>query len=364
MTIGSWLCPTELDRNRVAEASPRVRRARLVAAGTCGLALVASAPWIGWWILIPFAVGAVNLASFEWRFSRSDHPERVAAESLLLFTLLLAVGVALSGGPDSPAMPWLAIPVGLAATRFRPAVVRGYAGLTALLLLFATAGVDPAATASNPVPLLVTLSLLAGIAAVASALIVAELTHRDAAVLDPLTGLLNRSALEPRMVELEQQAVLTGDWVCFVACDVDRFKAVNDKHGHEWGDAVLKTVAYQLRQALRSFELIYRLGGDEFLIVLPAIGPLEGREIAERLCRTLAASHSGGLEVTMSGGVSAARGADVRYQTLLRKADDALYEAKRNGRDRVVVADRSAGEHAEDPERRFELATRGSALSN
>lgn len=247
-------------------------------------------------------------------------------------------------------MPWLAIPVGMAATRFRPSVVWSYAGLTAVVALLATAGIDPAGTVSNPVPLLVALSLLVGVAAVTSALTGAELTQRDAAVLDPLTGLFNRKALESRIFELEHQARLTGDWVCFVVCDLDHFKAVNDTHGHDRGDAVLKAVAYELRKALRSFELIYRLGGEEFLIVLAATDPVAGREIAERLRATIASCRPGGLELTVSVGVSAAKGKDVEYQSLFRSADVALYEAKQDGRNRVVVSGESAGKGAEAPD--------------
>jgi diguanylate cyclase (GGDEF)-like protein len=107
--------------------------------------------------------------------------------------------------------------------------------------------------------------------------------RRHAAVLDPLTGLLNRKALELRMVELELQAHLTGDSVCFVACDLDAFKRVNDEYGHDRGDAVLRAAAHELRKALRSFELIYRIGGEESLVVLPGAGMEEGLATGERL---------------------------------------------------------------------------------
>ncbi len=322
----------------MTEASPRVRRAREVAAGACGLALIASGPWFGWWTLGLFAIAVANLATLEWRFSRTEHPERVAARSLCLNTALFAAGVALSGGPESAALPWLVIPVGMAATRFRAPVVWAYAGLTAVVILAVTVGIDPAGAAHDPLLVMVTLTLLVGLAAITSALTGAELIHRDAAVLDPLTGLLNRTGLEARVAELEQQASLTGDWVCFVACDLDHFKAVNDTHGHERGDAVLRAVAYELRKALRSFELIYRLGGEEFLVVLPGTDPAGGKEIAERLRATVATSRPGGVELTMSVGLSAAQGDAVEHHVLFRSADEALYEAKNRGRDRVVVS--------------------------
>ena len=120
--------------------------------------------------------------------------------------------------------------------------------------------------------MIATLALLAGVISIVWALQAAELHHRDEAILDPLTGLLNRHALAPRFLEISHQARLTGQPVCMVLCDVDGFKQINDEHGHDRGDAVLRDIAYELRKRLRSFELVYRLGGEEFLTVLPGIG--------------------------------------------------------------------------------------------
>ena len=126
-----------------------------------------------------------------------------------------------------------------------------------------------------------------GLAAFAQALMRAEMQQRSEAVLDPLTGLLNRKALASRFDEIAQQATLTGAPVTLIACDLDHFKQVNDVHGHDRGDAVLKDAAYVLRKHLRSFELAYRLGGEEFLIVLPGVALLEGEAIAQRACSGL-----------------------------------------------------------------------------
>jgi diguanylate cyclase (GGDEF)-like protein len=173
--------------------------------------------------------------------------------------------------------------------------------------------------------------------------------QRDAAVLDPLTGLLNRKALEARALELEQQARLTGGSVALIACDLDNFKDVNDSHGHDRGDAVLRSFAYQMRKALRSFELIYRLGGEEFLIVLPGAGHEEGLLVAERLRKTIEEAEPGGLAVTASFGVSARAGAEVVYTRLFKAADQALYRAKEAGRNQVA-GDESAAAALPEPE--------------
>jgi diguanylate cyclase (GGDEF)-like protein len=331
----SWLCPTELDRMRVVEASDRVRRARIAIWVTIGVALIATAPWQGWWTLLLFAPAGLVLGMLEVGLKRTDHPERLAMAAMLIILGLFAAGIALSGGPESPALSYIIIPVAVAPMRFRGAVVAALAGLTVVALLAATVGVDPSGSLDDPRGIIATLALLVSITLANWALVEAEMKQRDAAVLDPLTGLLNRKALEARALELEQQARLTGGSIALIACDLDNFKNVNDSHGHDRGDAVLRSFAYQVRKALRSFELIYRLGGEEFLIVLPAAGHEEGLLVAERLRKTIEESRPGGLPVTCSFGVSAGAGDEVVYSRLFKAADESLYRAKAGGRNRV-----------------------------
>ena len=261
--------------------------------------------------------------------------------------LLLGVGVAISGGPHSPALPWMVLPSAMAAARFRPQVVIVALLITIMLILAVTVGVDPAAAVHNPVPVIATLALLASVVSIVWALQAAELHHRDEAILDPLTGLLNRHALEPRFVELSHQARLTRQPVCMVLCDVDSFKSINDEYGHDRGDAVLRDVAYELRKRLRSFELVYRLGGEEFLIVLPGLNRSEGMEIAERLREAVEQAHPTGIHLTISLGLSMGTGEQVAYDSLFKAADQALYEAKRAGRNCVMAA--PSEEVAADP---------------
>jgi diguanylate cyclase (GGDEF)-like protein len=335
---GSWLCPTELDRTRVVDANDRVRTIRMVGSGAVGGALLIAAPWIGWWTLALFALSALNLLAVDHRLRTSAHPERVSVTAILITLALLGAGVVLSGGPRSPALPWLVLPAAMTAARFRPQVVVAGLVLTVFLTLFVTLGVDPRATLADPVPVIATLALLAGVVSIVWALQAAELHHRDEAILDPLTGLLNRHALAPRFVELSHQARLTQQPICVVLCDVDSFKAVNDRYGHDRGDAVLRDIAYELRKRLRSFELVYRLGGEEFLIVLPGVTQQEGQEMAERLRVAVQDANPTGIAVTISVGLSAASGEQVVYETLFKTADRALYEAKRTGRNRVIAA--------------------------
>jgi diguanylate cyclase (GGDEF)-like protein len=347
MREGSWLCPTELDRARVVDANDRVRTIRMVGTGAVGVALLISTPWLGWWTFLLLGLSILNFVNVDRRMADSAHPERVSARAIVITLLVIAAGAVLSGGPKSPALPWLVLPAGMVAARFRPQVVIAGLALTTVVILAATLGVDFHATIDDPVPVFTTLALLAGVVSIVWALQAAELHHRDEAILDPLTGLLNRNALATRFRELSLQARVAHQPVCLLLCDVDNFKAINDEHGHDRGDAALRDVAYTLRKQLRSFELVYRLGGEEFLVVLPGMDIAGGQEVAERVRDAVEQERPGGVALTISLGVSAAHGERVEYESMFKAADTALYAAKRSGRNRTVAAQSPADEERE-----------------
>jgi diguanylate cyclase (GGDEF)-like protein len=336
--ISTWLCPTEQHRIRAREAGHRVRAARLVAAAACGIAIFAIVPFQGWWILAFLGATVVTLGTVEVRLRKSERPELVAVQGMLVILGLLALGAGFSGGEDSPALPWLVFPVAIAAARFRPQVLVVGAAITAAVMLGVSLAVDAQALVDDPTGLIAALTLLIGITAITSALTEGELEHRDRAVLDPLTGLLNRSSLESRAIEIEEQARLSGAPVSLVLLDLDRFKLVNDTYGHERGDAVLCGVAYEIRKSLRSFELVYRIGGEEFLVLLPGVALHQAANVAERVRHAVGEARPGDVDISVSAGVATAAGEEIRYRRLFRAADHALLEAKRAGRDRVEVA--------------------------
>ena len=217
-------------------------------------------------------------------------------------------------------------------------VVAG-AVVTALEMIVVSVAVDPAGLAAEPRFLMVALGLLVAVVAVTNALSGAEMQYRKESVLDPLTGLLNRNGLESRFAELGEQARLLDKPICLLACDLDYFKQVNDTYGHDRGDEVLRDAAYEMRKELRSFELFYRLGGEEFAVVLPGMDAEGGVEVGERLRAAVEDSLPGGVPITVSVGVVAAVGRAIAYDVLYQRADRALYEAKAGGRNRVVLAD-------------------------
>jgi diguanylate cyclase (GGDEF)-like protein len=161
---------------------------------------------------------------------------------------------------------------------------------------------------------------------------------------DPLTGLGNRLRLSEDILELDARAQRYDHSYCLVLCDLDRFKAYNDRMGHQAGDDVLRHVARLLERNARTGDRIYRYGGEELLLVLPEQDEQAGRVAAEH--------HRAALEhaalphpmntpdvVTFSAGV-AAWGPRESSEDVLRRADRALYDAKAAGRNRVVLAER------------------------
>ena len=156
---------------------------------------------------------------------------------------------------------------------------------------------------------------------------------------DPLTGLLNRRGLEGQFNFAIALARRSGRPLSLLAVDVDHFKRVNDTHGHGVGDQVLQSLAQTLQQRLRSSDVAARIGGEEFVALLPDTSLEEARAAADALRLAVAAqSHPQAGPITISLGVSALRADDAdNASTLLERADAALYQAKKEGRNRVCV---------------------------
>jgi len=163
---------------------------------------------------------------------------------------------------------------------------------------------------------------------------------REVASTDPLTGLLTRRAMRPLIEHELQRAKRTGVPFTLVLGDLDLFKRVNDTWGHDTGDLVLQETARRLISALRHQDAVCRWGGEELLILLPDT-PMEGaREVAEKLRLTMTApvdAHGQRIAQTISLGVASFQAGDTA-DTMVSRADDALYTAKENGRNRVEVA--------------------------
>ncbi|HEY7063741.1 MAG TPA: diguanylate cyclase [Chloroflexota bacterium] len=166
----------------------------------------------------------------------------------------------------------------------------------------------------------------------------------ESARTDPLTGLGNRLRLWEDLQSVHGQAERYGHRYAMALCDVDHFKAYNDRYGHPAGDEVLRAVGQTLAAQCRTADRAYRYGGEEFLVLLPGQAR-DGAAIAlnrmRELLAALAIPHAGNSPpgvVTMSAGIAVMEpGAGQTAEALLANADAALYQAKNDGRNRVVV---------------------------
>jgi two-component system cell cycle response regulator len=165
----------------------------------------------------------------------------------------------------------------------------------------------------------------------------------EMAITDPLTGLYNRRYMENHLAALVEQAAARGKPLTALVLDIDYFKAINDSHGHDAGDDVLREFATRIRKSIRGIDLACRYGGEEFVIIMPETDMAVATIVAERLRRRIASEAfaiqqgSGSLEVTISIGLATLDTADDNATSILKRADQALYRAKRDGRNRVVA---------------------------
>ena len=164
----------------------------------------------------------------------------------------------------------------------------------------------------------------------------------EMAITDALTSLYNRRYMETHLAALVEQAAQRGKPIAVLILDIDFFKSINDSHGHDAGDDVLREFSLRIRKSIRNIDLACRYGGEEFVIVMPETDIAVAGMVAERIRRRIATEPfpiqqgTKNLEVTISIGIAAISGAGDNAATILKRADQALYRAKRDGRNRVV----------------------------
>jgi len=341
----------EARRERLLDMEERLRRYRFACFAILALALaVGGGSSIGYWWVALLGLGLTGFAVADRFMRQSPHPAIWIAGAWAALPALLGASVLVTGGATSPVLVWLALPAVTLGFRFEPrGMIAGTAYVLAVFLAAAVAP-DPSAAWDERQTLIAVAALIVSTVILSGALVESDRAHRRRSTLDSLTGLFNRTALEQRLGELHGQPCNPAEGLshAFLLCDLDHFKRVNDQFGHAAGDAVLQDVAYTMRAALRAGDSIYRVGGEEILVMLPGAGHEDALEIAERLRVAVRERRPVGIPVSLSIGVAVAEPTTVDTEDLLARADAALYAAKAGGRDLVYI-DSEIGLTAEVP---------------
>jgi diguanylate cyclase (GGDEF)-like protein len=286
-----------------------------------GLSLIAS---IG-----PFRL--IGLRLVETRWSKTFFTSWAASTFVFI-----AIGAVLDGGVHSPISYFLILPMlfaGLAYSAGTVTFLAGFGVATSLVVALLTPDPSWSTTAFLAVGI-----VIAGVITASAAATRDRLMHQlmAAASLDALTGCSSRGAFEERLFHESLLAERHYATFSVIVADVDNLKALNDDSGHHSGDRALRLLAAVLRQAARETDVVGRLGGDEFALLLHETDQAAALAMATRL-RAALHEATGSDGITASFGVSTWLGPNDGPDALLRRADEALYAAKRSGRDRVEL---------------------------
>jgi len=164
----------------------------------------------------------------------------------------------------------------------------------------------------------------------------------ELSIIDSLTGLHNRRYMEGHLKTLVAESLQNGRALSVLIADIDHFKKVNDTYGHDGGDAVLREFSARFRRNTRGIDLACRLGGEEFVIIMPDTDLARAYQVAERMRACIEAepfqvNPQTAIRVTASVGLATLERVDDTPETLYKRADNALYAAKRAGRNRVIA---------------------------
>jgi diguanylate cyclase (GGDEF)-like protein len=335
---GNWLVSDELERRQLLELNRRLRE-RAKAAFLIGFAVGgASAIDYGWQILVPPLVMTVIYVLVEHHIERFHHPEYALGLSWVGLQTSFLLAALIANDQMLFAAPLLLMPLIGSSAVFPPRGVAIGVALTCAIMVTLAFAQYTHLVLTAPGILAYDVVLVIVIGMISSTVGRSTIEYRDLAVVDQLTGLFNRSALMTRVAELTHRARTGRSPVAVVVADIDRFKRINDSFGHATGDLVLQEIGYRIRQNLRAFESAYRIGGEEFVIVLDEVQWRHAENVAARLRQAVAEAPAAGVETTVSVGLAVtAPGEAFDYAALFKRADAALYEAKRLGGDRVCA---------------------------
>jgi diguanylate cyclase (GGDEF)-like protein len=336
-----FLVRTSAERERLLDMSRRLRPAKASSVVLLAIAAIASIPVYGWQMQVPLVAAILAFSVIQLRIDRARRPELLLAGSWLFAQAAIVAAILLAGGPRVYALPILVVPMLMGAAVFPGRVVAAGTAITAGLILATAFGAMGDLATTMPPTWIVPITVLLEVTLLASGTVQADQTARQSAVIDQLTGLLNRSALQARAVEITSRLSRSdATRVAIIVADIDHFKAVNDDHGHATGDEVLAEVASRLARTARHRASLYRYGGEEFILIAEedAAEEAEAAALAERLRAAVSGSPIAGLHLTLSLGVACSGEEATDCAALVDRADRALYGAKAAGRNQVCLA--------------------------
>jgi diguanylate cyclase (GGDEF)-like protein len=338
-TTGNWLVRDDLQRRQLLELNRRLRE-KAKPAFPFVLALgSAAALRYGWLIILPPVVLGTAYILVEHHIERLRHPEYALGIAWLGLQTSFGLSAVLANGQMIFAAPLMIVLVIGSSAVFPPRGVVVGVAWTAAIMISVGFAVDSELMVDVPAITLFQLALLVGVGMLGAAIGRSTIDYRDLSIIDRLTGLFNRNALQSRAAELAYSSADTGTPVAVIVADIDHFKVVNDGHGHSTGDVVLREIGERIRTNLRAFESAYRIGGEEFVILLDGVDRRRAQQVASRLREAIGEAPIAGVPTTMSFGLAATSAGEVfDYDAVFRCADAALYQAKRTGGNRVVAA--------------------------
>lgn len=161
--------------------------------------------------------------------------------------------------------------------------------------------------------------------------------YKNSSIIDELTNIYNRRYIIESLKKEKAFADRTGEKFSLALIDIDNFKEVNDKYGHEVGDKVLEMVAYEIQNSVREADIVGRWGGDEFIVILRNTDIEKAKKVAERIKEQVKNIKVNSINLSVSIGLTEYNGRE-SLKDLIRKADKALYRAKEKGKDRIFLS--------------------------
>ena len=298
--------------------------------------VLASAPSYGWWVAALILLDLVKGMAAHLLGSRLDRVGTAYDINQYSGAVLIGAIVFASGGVGSPFLPFLAVFAGIFPILYRES--RAIGSFVFLILVAAVASLGPEQSSDweGYFRFGTLLCVILSLRVFGTDLLNSGLGYRADSLIDQLTGLPNRRFFDTELKAMSNDLARFPEPAALIVGDVDHFKRVNDTHGHATGDTVLEEVASILAASFRSRDRAFRIGGEEFAILVRGITADRALLTTNEVREQVAVARPGGIEVSMSFGIAMHDGATSRQW--LERADRALYDAKGAGRNRVELA--------------------------